>query len=204
MIKIAVAFPSGDTVKAQFTTSLIRLRSRGENFEVVNILNVESCRIAFNRNYLVREALKTAATHILFIDADIIVPPDALEKLVAHNLDIVGVTASKRGNDDDAIGVTLDGERLKIPSPPTRMRLLGLPFTLINLDVFRNLPEPWFAEPPRNLMGERDSKELMAEDEYFCQLAIQHGYDVYCDINLSMEIGHRGCQTFRIMNPTVI
>lgn len=201
--RVAVVFPSGEFVNVNFVMSLLNHKSQNGSYHICNMINTSSCRIAFNRNLLVELALKTTATHILFIDSDMIFPPWAGDVLIAHNLDIVGATASKRDDEQDsAIGDTLDGSRLQIPSPPVKMRLLGMPFMLIKMDVFRKLTKPWFAEPPRAMMEVDDTGSLMPEDEYFCFRAIEAGYDVYCDINLSTNIGHRGAKTFNIMKPT--
>lgn len=205
VVRIAIAIPSGEFVNVHFMLSLLNLRSRDNSYKIVTFINSASCRIAYNRNNLAALALKSPhnPTHLLFIDTDMIFPAWAVDELVHHNVDIVGATAAKRDTDHDAIGVTLNGERLKVPSPLVKMSMLGLPFTLIKLDVFKKLQAPWFAEPPRNLINEPSNcEELLPEDEYFCYIANKAGYDVYCDINLSMHIGHRGGKTFMIGDPT--
>lgn len=199
-ISVAICYPSSDDVSSHFLLSLVKMLTRN-TIPIATLANMASSRIAFNRNGLVELAKEANATHVLFIDSDTTFPATALERLLAHDRDIIGATASRRTDDNDAIGVTLDGERLKVPSPPVKMKLLGMPFMLIKMDVFEKLRKPWFAEPPRWMMGEENDPGLMPEDEYFCYTAIQEGYDVYCDIELSMEIGHRGPKTFYIMKP---
>lgn len=175
------------------------------NIPIATVANCNSSRIAFNRNTLVLSAQQADATHILFIDSDMIFPKNALARLAAYDLDIIGATASRRTDNNDAVGVTMDGTRLFVPSPPVKMKLLGLPFMLVKMEVFEKLRAPWFAEPPRfmmNIEGEsEDDPGLMPEDEYFCYTALRAGYDVWCDIELSMEIGHRGAKTYTIMKP---
>ena len=39
---------------------------------------------------------------------------------------------------------------------------------------------------------------LVGEDEYFCYYAREAGYDVFCDMELSTEIGHIGSNVFYI------
>ncbi len=76
---------------------------------------------------------------------------------------------------------------------------------LIKMSVFDKLDElgfaadhTYFAEPPRWMVNKylgwniNGDDELMGEDEYFCQLLLHAGYDIWCDMGLSMEIGHLG------------
>jgi hypothetical protein len=206
-VSVLIAFPSGENVNVQFMLSTIQLLMFNKTIPIANIANCCSSRIAFNRNTLVDSAKAVNATHILFIDADMIFPANALERLMAHDLDIVGATACKRTDDEDgndAIGWPMDEQRMQIQNAPIKMRIMGLPFMLIKMSVFEKLPAPWFAEPPQNMMGKLDDPGLMPEDEFFCHNAIKAGFDIWCDISLSMDIGHRGAKTFYIMKPTAV
>lgn len=214
MSKVAVCYPSSDNVNAAFVTSMFKFIVKNKT-PITRIINVVSSRIAFNRNGCIEQALETDATHILFIDADMVFPTNALEKLMAHDLDIVGATASRRGEDDDAIGFTFNGERLSVPSPPIKMLWMGPPFMLIKMDVFKKLKKPWFAEPPWWMMNpeydingtlrvsghEAFPECLVPEDQYFCLRAQQSGYDIWCDIELSLEMKHYGSKAYEIMKP---
>lgn len=202
-MKIAVCFPSGDEVKTHFMLSVLGMMGNNSVIPITTVANCNSSRVAFNRNNLVYQAKQSGATHMLFMDADMVFPNNALSRLVSYDLDIVGATASKRNDDGDAIGWTLDGSRLQIPSPLVKMKLLGMPFMLVNMKVFEKLRAPWFAEPPRFMMlGENQEDEgIMPEDEYFCQAALKAEFDIWCDIELSMHMGHRGSKTYYIAKP---
>lgn len=41
------------------------------------------------RNIIIEEALKNNFSHVLFVDDDVLLPPDTLTKLLAHNVDAV-------------------------------------------------------------------------------------------------------------------
>lgn len=176
---------------------------------IAGIMNVSSSRIAHNRNMLVELAKKSKASHLLFIDADMIFPTDSVTRLLAHDFDIVGATACKRDENGDAVGLSITGERLRVPSLPVKMRLLGLPLCLIKMEVFDKLRMPYFAEPPRWMINEifpevmtlEAKTELMPEDEYFCNQCLRAGIDIYCDTELSVQVGHRGAKTYYIMDP---
>lgn len=203
-VRVAICIPSSEEVNAQFMISLIGMLVKNQ-IPIATVANCMSSRIAFNRNFLVEQARYAKATHLLYIDSDMIFPEDSLKRLLSHDVEIVGATASRRSENDDAIGVTLDGERLQVSSDLVKMKLLGPPLMLIKMSVFNKLRAPWFAEPPR-YMVENDISDtsLMAEDEYFCHTAIAAGLNIWCDVGLSMEIGHRGAKTYYIMKPQMI
>ena len=78
--------------------------------------------------------------------------------------------------------------------------MMVLPFMLIDMKVFEKLRAPWFAEPPLFMMpgGDPEDKGIMPEDEYFCHNALEAGYDIWCDVDLSLHIGHHGSKTYYI------
>lgn len=77
-MKVLVAVPCMDQVPAQFAQSIATLNSVGE------------CSIAFqmgslvydSRNALAANALKMEADYVLWLDSDMVFPPDVLERLM--------------------------------------------------------------------------------------------------------------------------
>lgn len=57
---------------------------------VTNIGVIEGAYIDRARNDLVRQALKNRSTHVMFVDQDMILPDNCLERLVAHKVHYVG------------------------------------------------------------------------------------------------------------------
>jgi hypothetical protein len=59
---------------------------------------VSSSVIHWSRNWLIAELIKTQKpwTHVLFIDDDMVPPPDALIKLLSHKKDIVAALCTRR------------------------------------------------------------------------------------------------------------
>jgi hypothetical protein len=53
---------------------------------------------------------------------------------------------------------------------------------LIDTEVFANVKEPWF-----EFIGEHEG-----EDYSFCRKAIDAGFNIWCDIPLSLQLGHLG------------
>src|SRR5215475_3588790 len=93
------------------------------------------CYIHNNRNMLVDLALNEECTHLLQVDSDLMFPPDAIRKLIAHNVDIVGGRYNKR--------VLENGKA--VPTVPQEITTLSeVPFVpagllLVRCEVFRKL-----------------------------------------------------------------
>lgn len=193
--KVMVGVPSGDLVQARFVSSLVGLLATSIPDTHVFYCNHISSRITENRNGLVKMAQEQGNTHILFIDSDMVFPPQGLGELLAHDKDIVGATACHRKEGEGkAIGIPVDmdkpfhvgTERL------VKMQIMGLPFTLIRMSVFDKLRKPYFAEPFD------DQGELVPEDNYFYINCARAGFDIWCDNALSMKMGHVGIKEYRI------
>lgn len=209
--KIAIAFPSPDLINVGFHHSLIQMITQTSQFVSLGLTNAASSRIAKNRNTIVKNARQLGATDLLYIDSDSIFPVHALMTLLMYDKDIVCATTCRRkGGDKSPVAIPLDFASIEPNQRLVKMRQVGLPFMLIKMSVFDKLDGlnaakdgTYFAEPPRWMMQQRGwdvggDDELFGEDEYFCQLVMRAGYDIWCDMGLSMEIGHIGNQVFYI------
>jgi hypothetical protein len=83
--KCAIAIPHGGTVDWDFMLSLRNLLYPVPSM----IVDVRGCAVDEVRNYLVELARRIEASHILMIDSDIILQPDAFNRLYSHNLPVV-------------------------------------------------------------------------------------------------------------------
>ncbi len=212
--KIGIGIPSGDLISVEFQNALIQLITQSSQFVSLGLTNAISSRIATNRNTIVRNARQLGATDILWIDSDSIFPIQSLMKLLMHDKDIVCATTCRRkGTDRSPVAAPLDLKSIEPYQKLIKMKQIGFPFMLTKMSVFDKLDElgvakdgTYFAEPPRWQMLEKGwdipgDDALVGEDEYFCQLALRAGFDIWCDMELSMEIGHIGMNVFYIENP---
>ena len=214
--KICLAFPSPDTINVAFHHSLIQMITNTAPVVPLGLTNSASSRIAKNRIEIVKNARLMGATDILYMDADSVFPVHALITLLVHNKDIVCATTCRRkGNDRTAIAAVVDPKDIVPGQRMAKLKQVGFPFMLIKLSVFDKLDElgfapdhTYFAEPPRWMVNKflgwdlPGDDVLLGEDEYFCQLVLRAGFDIWCDLGLSMEIGHIGTDVFFIQNPT--
>lgn len=209
--KICIAFPSGDYIPAAFHNMLTQLIVESAKFVQLGLTNTQSSRLATNRNLIVQNARQLGATDILWIDSDSIVPIHGLVKLLMHRKDIVCATTCRRkGNSREAVATPVDAYSIKQGQILVPMTYIGFPFMLTSMSVFDKMDEmglakdgSYFAEPPRWMVSDIGGDEtLVGEDEYWCYLARKAGYEILCDMELSMEIGHAGLEVFYIQNPT--
>lgn len=142
---------------------------------------------AESRQFFVDKALKEGIyTHILFVDDDILLPLDAISQLVNANADIIGANYVKRNPLLESTATRLDRnekliwEQTIIEPKQGDLRILdanclGLGATLVDVDVFRKMPPPYFEfRWEYNPDGSR-KRLLVGEDSNFCQKALMHG-----------------------------
>lgn len=211
--KIAIGYPSPDMISQQFHQCLVELITQTSRFVPLGLTNAVSSRIAVNRNAIVENARMLGATDILWIDADSKFPVDGLMRLVAHDKDIVcATTCRRRGNDRSPVAVPKDFASITPNQQLVSMTQIGFPFMLTKMSVFDKLDELglakdkcYFAEPPRWMMREMDWEAVgfdavIGEDEYWCLNVLKAGFEIWCDMELTMEIGHIGTNVFYVEN----
>jgi GT2 family glycosyltransferase len=128
------------------------------------------------RNELTEHALKTDATHFLWLDGDEIFPQNMVQELLKHDKDIVGawtvIRQDGKPNVYKMVGkykhTPIMGEGLK------EVDRLGFGSILIKREVFEKLKRPWFSF----------DKHHHTEDLYFCDKAREAGFKIYNDFNL--------------------
>ena len=165
------------------------------------LYTVNGTLIFDQREKLAKEALNEGADYILWIDADMRFPKNTIERLLAHNKDIVGVNATTRSIPIKATAKNLEidvenkvNSWVQVSSKGKtgieKVTSIGCGVMLVKADVFRKTPQPWFWF--EMLPGDK----LLGEDVYFCVKAYDAGFDTWVDHGLSNEIGHIGSYTF--------
>ena len=180
--------PCNRQVKTETVSSLFNLEIP---FEKHLIIATRGYTIAENRNYIVATAIRNGCTHLLFVDDDMVFPPETLRKLLDGDLDIYGTIAHPRDITNNTTVVDKEGKivnRNNIPKFTFECSHLGGIF-LIKLDIFKHIPQPWFATE-----ADKNGFTTMGEDAYFCKKAIESGYKIWC--NPSIKIGHIGDFSF--------
>lgn len=193
-IKVVIAVPSSDAsgmnvLTAQCISSAI-IKAEGL---VSDMVVRRSCDIVSNRTWLVNEAIRVGGTHILFVDCDMLFPPDVIKTMLAHEKEIVGVEYPARMFPIKNLCEPLTERN---PKELYKAKFTGMGLMLIDLKIFSDpkfgfdkdgKQSPWFA------MG-RDSQGNLAigEDGWFSFVAADAGYPTWIVPTSQLRIYHLG------------
>jgi len=192
--KILIAIPSTTHIWANVVTDLVQLVATTCTRYQLGYVNVQGALLPLSRDNCIKYALEKGFTHILFIDSDMRFPPDALIRLLDHDKDIIGCNAAKKDGTGPVIEKNIVGARMDaIAGNVTEVEGIGMAFTLINMEVFDKLSLPYFY-----IDYSEDGESTWGEDLSFCADIRTFGYEVYCDLKLSKQIGHLGEKEHRL------
>ena len=195
--RIALCIPSSDTWKAQTAFSMVCLGIRSAFAGIVPILiNDRGGDAAENRNLMVRRGRAEGAAWFLFVDADMTFPADALVRLRAWDVDVVGADYRMRSHPFKRIGLSPEGKRLAADLLDTGLverSVIGLGLVLVRAAVFDRLPAPWFARTwiPQHATAD-NPHGFSTDDSYFFHYCHHHGFKVWCDLGVTREVAHLG------------
>lgn len=146
--------------------------------------------IANNRNTGVKDAQDAKADWIMMIDDDMSFEPDAILRLIRHNLPVVSGLCVKKTWPYNTTVMFWNKEMEKYHSslnfPVDELfecDATGTAFLLVKMSVFDKLDRPYFCFPPKN-------GSVLGEDLYFCQQMKAVGYRIFVDTGV--HIGHLG------------
>lgn len=193
-INYTIGVPCKDFVNTEFTLSLIGLVTHTMMTipSNISITMEKGTIIAKSRCKLVEAAKQTGADGILFIDTDHIFPRETLVKLISSNKDIIG--CNYMGKPPQSYGTTegLDGKRIsEARTGVEEVSRIGTGLLYVKMNVFEKMKTPYFdmAHTEEGWIG---------EDFYFCDKAKELGYKIYCDHDLSKEVGHLGITNYKL------
>lgn len=156
---------------------------------VIDVLMIQSCDLSSSRTWLVKEAIKRGATHLLFVDSDMLFPADIIRRLLAHDKDIISVDYNKRLFPLKSVLLKMPGVEVS-ETEPYKVGIAGTGIMLIKLALFSDpkMGVNWFSFG-RNAKGEN----VIGEDGWFCNTAREAGYDVWVDPTIKVfHLGEYG------------
>lgn len=138
-----ISMPSRGSVSNYVFGSALQLRIPGQYGPPMWGLEVGQ-PVDISRNIAASKALELNARYLLFIDSDIVFPPDTLEKLLSYKLPIVGAAYRSRGPPYNLVANTenhqVGPEVLKDPNIDLlKVDNVGMGFTLIDTRVFKSI-----------------------------------------------------------------
>ncbi|HXA31489.1 MAG TPA: hypothetical protein VNV87_04450 [Acidimicrobiales bacterium] len=166
----------------------------GTHGHLTGICTARDTYIDWGRNHAVKQVYAQFPdfTHILWVDGDIIAPNDSLDRLLAHDRDIVGGLYHKKGPPFEPVAydfaIDERGNAHSIYEDTSKIDLatdqlvqvggLGLGLTLIRREVFdavaeKMLPGVWF-----------QTTLTYGEDVWFFHWANGLGFDAWLDTSI--------------------
>ena len=205
---IAICIPAHDTIPTMFAYDLAGMTMQmgagpvaAGAIERLGINFLTGTYIHRARQELAEAVLANGADYLLWIDADMRFPRDALVRLLVHDKSIVGINYANRAVPPDftaikrvATGPDNLGERC-ITGPDStgleEVEGLGGGLMLVKAEVYRALPDPrekpWFWYE-----WQADIQTQVGEDIYFSKLAREAGFSLFVDHDLSQDCAHIG------------
>jgi len=191
-MRIVVGVPSFDMVHADFAMSLAVLARRTAEHELF-FVNAKNSLVAEARNRIVAAACEVEAGAILFLDSDLVFPPDTLARLLAHHLPVVCATYARRTPPHNALGAMLEGDFSSQPGPLARMKRVPTGCLLVALPVLAQLPDPVFRTGI-----DPETAAIVGEDYVLSDALRARGTELWCDLALSRELRHLGQVAWRL------
>lgn len=199
-VVITVGICTGGTIRTETVASLVSALINLARMDMApNILFQIGGYVDVNRNKIVKEAHNRGTTHLMFLDADMIFPEDAMYQLLKADKDIIGGNYNSRL---DPTSKEISGPTVKmlVKGKPVSLMRDGLPeglfkcyavptgFMMIKMSVFDKLKKPYFEslQTPAGLHT--------TEDVEFCRRANKSGIEVWCDPDI--KIGHIGSYVY--------
>lgn len=205
-IRLAICVASSGQCRTFFASSLAGLIGAVQSFNwwpqvesvETTLFVAESSVIHGNRESLIHRSLDWGATHILFLDDDMVFEPQVLLSLFGRRHDIVLVNYPKRGFPLAPTAVAID-QRPMLPKPGgiEEADYGGFGFALISAEVFRKVPAPWFLP-----IWSEEQNCYTTEDLPFYRKAREHGYRVWVDHDAGWLVAHAGVHHFRWERPS--
>lgn len=167
---------------------------RMQRWDGCDVIEIDGGTVYQLRNTGIEMAQDMGMEGVLFCDADMTFPPDALKRLVDHNLPIVGGLCTKRRKPFSPVLYRRISGKYQLMQPSEGdsglfpVDATGGAFLYVSMEVFDKIHRPWFINREIEDNGICDENDFLGEDLNFCRKAQEAGYDIYVD--LSLKIGH--------------
>lgn len=184
--RLVVSVINGGTIKTRTVGCLFNLVGSMPFY----LLMPTSGYPVINREMSVDMARKQRASHLMFIDADMIFTPADVNRLLGAQKTIIGANYHLRTTGKNATMIYGDGrvirqiEDKELPTEPFQCAAVGSGFMLCDMETFTLMKPPYFNTRWHN-------GGFQTEDTVFCLKAHSDaGIRVWCDPTL--KIGHIG------------
>lgn len=208
---IFIAIPSAGRPHAWFTQSLASMVARatregvtdgaGKLVQPVLKIHVEIGKLPMVRNVLLKHAMDSGASHILWLDDDHVFPDWALARLTLAKKEIVGITQPSRSRPHISTAMGMNGKRVSVTDQSAKQGLIeqvasiGFPIVLMQMGIVAKLgahaqQNERSLFPLFNFSLTDDPLSSGGEDAFFCSRCREAGIEIYLDHMLSLATVH--------------
>lgn len=191
-MKVFIAIPSLENVPALFCQSLALLKRAGDT-----VVGFEVGSLVYNaRNNLARQAIKSEADFVLWLDSDMVFGPDLLQRMLKvcqdEHIDfLTGLCFRRKPPYTPCLFDRLEKvdkgasytALMSVPDGRFNVGGCGFAGVLMSTDVLLSVAAKFNGRM-------FDPMDGFGEDVSFCWRARQCGYDIWCDSEI--ELGHVG------------
>ena len=146
------------------------------------------------RESLFRNSIAKGATHQLWLDTDMVFPPDLCHRLIAHDKNFVAAQGVTKKVPADPCAQGLDGKKLSSHGRTgiEVVRHVGLALALLRVEPMKDIKSPLF-----QMQWTPELNGYSGEDVHFCYKWKAHTADnIYIDHDLSLQVGHVGTYVY--------
>ena len=152
--------------------------------------------IGFARNELAKAAIARGCKYLFFLGDDVVAPAFTLQQLIYRmenqpNVDVVGGVYCSKSSPPAPLVFVENGAgsywdwKIGEFFPCTG---LGMDCTLIRVDLFKKISEPWFETVHKDSYLDGEAKvEEWTEDLFFLRKASEAGAGIFCDASVICE-----------------
>ncbi len=197
-INILIALPTAKYIEADTFKSIYRLEK--SNNCNIHMECFYGYRIDQVRNLICDYAINNNFDYVFFVDSDIILPSDALVKLLNHSKDIVSGTYIQRKQGikipEIYIDINSNIQNINIDDLNKHNNIFeiagcGFGCCLVKVDSIKKINYPQFEYHPAIKM-----ENTLSEDIDFCIKAKNKGINIFCDPSIKCD--HIGTNIFKI------
>lgn len=196
--QVVICVPTNGMVHAKFTYCLVQAIKYTEQQGIPVTLEMDAGTVLSNQRQVLLDLAvdKYNAEHVMWLDSDMTFPEDTIVRLLEHRKRVVCATYSKRvppfhptafHSIDPVEPVDTTGNGL------VQIRYSGFGCLLMKASIADEMPSPHFP-----LKWHAPSSTWHGEDMGFCDLLHHNDIKIFCDLDLSQEMGHLGQQEFRV------
>ena len=201
-MRILIAVPTFETIYPDTYKGIWDVDRDGHE---VLFDSVRGYDVATARNHIAQKAIDLNTDYVLMVDNDVVIPKDAIKKLLEDAKDVNLGYYAHRDADNIYRGRTCicklkqpdgtDYYHFPLESEYTAAEMHGMAeagtkkievhgggmgCALIKTELFRTIPYPWY-----DWVNYGDANRgMLSEDLYFCVLCKNSGYKIYADVRV--------------------